>query len=163
MYHTKPVNIEFPPAAVGGERSSVERRKHRTGEDHQKDGLDKKTNKEIAETTGLKYWEVRDYIQYIGLAGIREEMLGRKPGRRKKDGYNKGKDGPNADRHLCKTCIYRGRHDQVGNCSYIEIEGHSRGMAKRGRGVQARRQQQNAWLSNVRSCRKNVSESSRQQ
>lgn len=35
--------------------------------------LDKKTNKEIAETTGLKYWEVRDYIQYIGLAGIREE------------------------------------------------------------------------------------------
>ena len=38
--------------------------------------LDKKTNKEIAETTGLKYWEVRDYIQYIGLAGIREEMLG---------------------------------------------------------------------------------------
>lgn len=90
--------------------------------------LDKKTNKEIAETTGLKYWEVRDYIQYIGLAGIREEMLGRKPGRRKKDGYNKGKDGPNADRHLCKTCIYRGRHDQVGNCSYIEIEGHSRGM-----------------------------------
>lgn len=66
--------------------------------------LDKKTNKEIAETTG------------------------RKPGRRKKDGYNKGKDGPNADRHLCKTCIYRGRHDQVGNCSYIEIEGHSRGM-----------------------------------
>ena len=90
--------------------------------------LDKKTNKEIAETTGLKYWEVRDYIQYIGLAGIREEMLGRKPGRRKKDGYNKGKDGPNADRHLCKTCVYRGRHDQVGNCSYIEIEGHSRGM-----------------------------------
>lgn len=85
--------------------------------------LDKKTNKEIAETTGLKYWEVRDYIQYIGLAGIREEMFGRKPGRRKKDGYNKGKDGPNADRHLCKTCIYRGRHDQVGNCSYIEIEG----------------------------------------
>ena len=57
--------------------------------------LDKKTNKEIAETTGLKYWEVRDYIQYIGLAGIREEMLGRKPGRRKKDGYNKGKAGPN--------------------------------------------------------------------
>lgn len=46
----------------------------------------------------------------------------------RKDGYNKGKDGPNADRHLCKTCIYRGRHDQVGNCSYIEIEGHSRGM-----------------------------------
>lgn len=34
--------------------------------------LDKKTNKEIAETTGLKYWEVRDYIQYIGLTGIRE-------------------------------------------------------------------------------------------
>lgn len=77
--------------------------------------LDKKTNKEIAETTGLKYWEVRDYIQYIGLAGIREEMLGRKPGRRKKDGYNKGKDGPNADRHLCKTCIYRGRHITEGS------------------------------------------------
>ena len=75
--------------------------------------LDKKTNKAIAEATGLKYWEVRDYIQYIGLAGIREEMLGRKPGRRKKDGYNKGKAGPNADRHLCKTCVYRG---------------HSRGM-----------------------------------
>lgn len=128
MYHTQPDDIEFPPAAVGGERSGVERRKHRTGEDHQKDGPRQKTNKEIAETTGLKYWEVRDYIQYIGLAGIREEMLGRKPGRRKKDGYNKGKDGPNADRHLCKTCIYRGRHDQVGNCSYIEIEGHSRGM-----------------------------------
>lgn len=73
MYHTQPDDIEFPPAAVGGERSGVERRKHRTGEDHQK-------------------------------------------------------DGPNADRHLCKTCIYRGRHDQVGNCSYIEIEGHSRGM-----------------------------------
>lgn len=36
--------------------------------------LDKKTNKEIAETTGLKYWEVRDYIQYIGLAGIRERV-----------------------------------------------------------------------------------------
>ena len=90
--------------------------------------LDKKTNKAIAEATGLKYWEVRDYIQYIGLAGIREEMLGRKPGRRKKDGYNKGKAGPNADRLLCKTCVYRGRHDQVGNCSYIEIEGHSRGM-----------------------------------
>lgn len=62
--------------------------------------LDKKTNKEIAETTGLKYWEVRDYIQYIGLAGIREEMFGRKPGRRKKDGYNKGKDGPNADMYM---------------------------------------------------------------
>lgn len=26
--------------------------------------LDKKTNKAIAEATGLKYWEVRDYIQY---------------------------------------------------------------------------------------------------
>ena len=90
--------------------------------------LDKKTNKEIAETTGLKYWEVRDYIQYIGLAGIREEMLGRKPGRRKKDGYNKGKAGPNAVRHLCKTCMYRGRRDQTGNCSYIEIVGHRRGM-----------------------------------
>nr|DAP65519.1 MAG TPA: hypothetical protein [Caudoviricetes sp.] len=38
MYHTQPDDIEFPPAAVGGERSSVERRKHRTGEDHQKDG-----------------------------------------------------------------------------------------------------------------------------
>lgn len=66
--------------------------------------LDKKTNKAIAEATGLKYWEVRDYIQYIGLAGIREEMLGRKPGRRKKDGYNKGKAGPNADRHLWHDC-----------------------------------------------------------
>lgn len=43
----------------------------------------------------------------------KEEMLGRKPGRRKKDGYNKGKDGPNADRHLCKTCVYRGRHRTV--------------------------------------------------
>ena len=32
-----------------------------------------------------------------------------------------------------------------------------------GRGVQARRQLQNAWLSNVRSYRKNVNESSRQQ
>lgn len=51
LYHTQPDDIEFPPAAVGGERSGVERRKHRTGEDHQK-------------------------------------------------------DGPNADRHLCKTCIY---------------------------------------------------------
>lgn len=71
--------------------------------------LDKKTNKEIAEATGLKYWEVRDYVQYVGLAGIREQMSGRKPGRRKKDGYNKEKNGPNADRHLCKTCIYRGR------------------------------------------------------
>lgn len=70
--------------------------------------LDKKTNKEIAEATGLKYWEVRDYVQYVGLAGIREQMSGRKPGRRKKDGYNKEKNGPNADRHLCKTCIYRG-------------------------------------------------------
>ena len=77
MYHTKPVNIEFLPAAVGGERSIVERRKHRTGEDHQKDGSRQKTNKEIAETTGLKYWEVRDYIQYIGLAGIRERLPGR--------------------------------------------------------------------------------------
>nr|DAX63030.1 MAG TPA: hypothetical protein [Caudoviricetes sp.] len=38
MYHTQPDDIEFPPAAVGGERSGVERRKHRTGEDHQKDG-----------------------------------------------------------------------------------------------------------------------------
>lgn len=53
--------------------------------------LDKKTNKEIAETTGLKYWEVRDYIQHIGLAGIREEMLGRKPGRRKKMATTKEK------------------------------------------------------------------------
>ena len=43
--------------------------------------LDKKTNKEIAEATGLKYWEVRDYVQYVGLAGIREQMSGRKPGR----------------------------------------------------------------------------------
>lgn len=55
LYHTQPDNIEFPPAAVGGERSGVERRKHRTGEDHQKDGPRQKTNKEIAETTGLKY------------------------------------------------------------------------------------------------------------
>lgn len=61
MYHTQPDDIEFPPAAVGGERSGVERRKPRTGEDHQKDGPRQKTNKEIAETTGLKYWEVRDY------------------------------------------------------------------------------------------------------
>lgn len=56
--------------------------------------LDKKTNKEIAEATGLKYWEVRDYVQYVGLAGIREQMSGRKPGRRKKDGYNKEKTVP---------------------------------------------------------------------
>lgn len=51
----------------------------------------------------------------------------RKPGR-KKDGYNQGKSGPNGDRHLCKTCMYRGRRDQTGNCSYIEIVGHRRGM-----------------------------------
>lgn len=55
MYHTQPDDIEFPPAAVGGERSIVARRKHRTGEDHQKDGPRQKMNKEIAETTGLKY------------------------------------------------------------------------------------------------------------
>ena len=89
--------------------------------------LDKKTNKAIAEATGLKYWEVRDYIQYTGLAGVREKPSRRKPGR-KKDGYNEGKSGPNGDRHLCKTCMYRGRRDQTGNCSYIEIVGHRRGM-----------------------------------
>lgn len=108
--------------------SSQIRRNSYTGRVRKINRTELSGNKAIAEATGLKYWEVRDYIQYIGLAGIREEMLGRKPGRRKKDGYNKGKAGPNADRHLCKTCVYRGRHDQVGNCSYIEIEGHSRGM-----------------------------------
>ena len=133
MYHTQPDDIEFPPAKAGWQQSEekgvlLEEISEEQAKIIKKMVLDKKTNKAIAEATGLKYWEVRDYIQYIGLAGIREEMLGRKPGRRKKDGYNKGKAGPNADRHLCKTCVYRGRHDQVGNCSYIEIEGHSRGM-----------------------------------
>ena len=109
--------------------------------------LDKKTNKAIAEATGLKYWEVRDYIQYSGLAGVREELSGRKPGRRKKDGYNQGRSGPNADRHLCKTCIYRGRRDQTGNCSYIEIVGHSRGMPAERCTVyrQGRKRRQTLW------------------
>lgn len=87
----------------------------------------KKTNREIAEVTGLNWWTVRDYARSIGLKGIKRGSQGIRKDR-KKDGYNKGKAGPNADRHLCKTCIYRGRNDQVGNCSYIEIEGHSRGM-----------------------------------
>lgn len=90
--------------------------------------LDGKTNKEIAEATGLKYWEVRDYIQYSGLYKIREEITGIVSKRRKSDGYNMKMSGPNADRHLCRTCIYRGRPTQVGNCNYVMIEGHSRGM-----------------------------------
>lgn len=87
-----------------------------------------KTNKEIAETTGLKYWEVRDYIQYSGLYKIREELTGITHTRRKTEGYNTKMSGLNADRHLCRTCVYRGRPTQVGNCNYVMIEGHSRGM-----------------------------------
>ena len=34
----------------------------------------------------------------------------------------------NIDRHLCKSCIYRGSRLGLGRCNYIAIEGHSRGM-----------------------------------
>lgn len=54
-------------------------------------------------------------------------MFGRKPGRRKKDGYNKGKDGPNADRHLCKTCKFRSNRPTVNSCDYAGLMKHSRG------------------------------------
>lgn len=34
----------------------------------------------------------------------------------------------NIDRHLCKSCIYRGSRVGLGRCNYIAVEGHSRGM-----------------------------------
>ena len=67
------------------------------------------TNHEIADRTGIPF----------GTVGYHAARF------RKKE---KDPAVDNSDRHLCKTCVYRGRHDQVGNCSYIEIEGHSRGM-----------------------------------
>ena len=30
----------------------------------------------------------------------------------------------NIDRHLCKSCIYRGSRVGLGRCNYIAVEGH---------------------------------------
>ena len=59
----QPVNIEFPPAKAGWQQSEEEGASLKDVSTEQakiirKMVLDKKTNKEIAETTGLKYWEV---------------------------------------------------------------------------------------------------------
>lgn len=53
------------------------------------------------------------------------------------------KPGRNSDRHLCRTCQYRGGNGTVKNgCDYIEIVGHSRGcsveeciLSKRGKRI----------------------------
>jgi hypothetical protein len=38
--------------------------------------------------------------------------------------------GKNADRHLCRTCMYRGYKGSMGNgCDYIYIKNHSRGSS----------------------------------
>lgn len=36
-------------------------------------------------------------------------------------------DGPNADRHMCRTCVYQGFIGSEMSCEYILIEKHSRG------------------------------------
>lgn len=38
----------------------------------------------------------------------------------------KESNGHNADRHLCRTCRYRG-YDGLNGCDYIVFKGHSRG------------------------------------
>lgn len=65
------------------------------------DGL---TAKEIADKTGMPYGTVYWHYQRVGNA--------------------EGSAGINDDRHLCRTCCYRGMSN---GCDYISITGRSRG------------------------------------
>lgn len=91
------------------------------------------TNEAIAEKMDVSISCVARWIKESGYIGIR------KRGRKKKDTEEKKSiekktvpAGHNADRHLCKTCIFRpsawDKSKQIG-CNYIEIVGHSRRCA----------------------------------
>jgi hypothetical protein len=71
-----------------------------------------KSAKEIAEITGFNINVIYNYITIIN--------------ERNKAKKIKAEPGHNKDRSLCKTCIYRSREEQVKNCDYIIIIGHSR-------------------------------------
>lgn len=67
------------------------------------------SNKEIAERTGIKYATV-----WAAAKPVREKLEAAK--------------GRNADRHLCRTCVFRSAGNRNG-CDYIGIAGHSRGCS----------------------------------
>ena len=82
--------------------------------------LDNKARARRMRLSGMKIGEIagifgRPYqTVYCWVRDIQPDMLGNEP------------VGPNADRHLCETCQYRG-NKIVNGCDYIENVRHSRG------------------------------------
>lgn len=86
-----------------------------------------KSNEEIAKLEDMSVSTLRRLITASGLGGIR------KHGPRKQSKAKKVKEEPkppagrNADRHLCKTCKYRGSgYGHIG-CEYAYLQGRIRG------------------------------------
>lgn len=88
-----------------------------------------KTDKEIAELEHVSLTVVKRWIKENGLTGVRKK--GRIPKSKPEKQEKKPEPVPvipghNADRHLCRTCQYRGRAESGNGCDYIEHEEHSR-------------------------------------
>lgn len=91
-----------------------------------------KTDKEIAELEHVSLTVVKRWIKEGGLIGVRKKGRVPKPKPEKLEKAKKKPDavpvipGHNADRHLCKTCQYRGWPERGNGCDYIVHNPHSR-------------------------------------
>lgn len=92
------------------------------------------TNADIARTLGITESRLKHLVRKYGLTGLR------RPGARRKtetgvevpklEPEPENPAGHNADRHLCRTCMFRmtGTPKSNGmNCDYCSLNGHSRG------------------------------------
>lgn len=74
--------------------------------------------KEIAGQLGISYQTVWNWLNKVYVQKEKKD---------KPDKKVPVKD--NSDRHLCKTCRFRGDATGKNGCDYIEIVGHSRGCS----------------------------------
>lgn len=72
--------------------------------------------RDISDKLGVSYQTVWNWLFKISVPRVKKE----KP-------VKLIPDGSNEDRHLCKTCRFRGDTTGKNGCDYIEFVGHSRG------------------------------------
>lgn len=74
--------------------------------------------REISEQLGVSYQTVWNWLNKVYV-----------PKKKKDKPDKKAPVRDNSDRHLCKTCKFRGCDQGKNGCDYIEIVGHSRGCS----------------------------------
>lgn len=83
------------------------------------------TNEQIGDIEHFEPNSISQMISKYGLQDLRQKGPKKKLSVQKKK--PKKEKGPNADRHLCKTCKYRSPRHEVNRCDYIWLTNHMRG------------------------------------